>query len=71
MTNYENDVMELSITVKGESSKLIERHLIYGPYHISKCNDDLASKVKDAMFKFKLEDGEPPSIVIKTKTIWQ
>lgn len=63
---------EISVTVKNEKSSTTEKDLHYGPLDIS-CDSSTINKIIQlAISRFSLEEnGEAPSIIVKTKTIWQ
>ena len=65
-------VTEISVTIKDESCKLIEKGLHYGPLEIHSGSAQIRSMIADGLNKFKNHiDGEGPDIIVKTKTVWQ
>jgi hypothetical protein len=77
MVSYEGaqQMIEYSITVKNESTKLVEKGIEYNPLMLSRDNPALIEKVNDIYAKFKasfpaLEQDEKPDIIIKTTMMW-
>lgn len=65
-------VQELTITVKGEKTKIVDRELVYDPLLMSKDNPFLIERVKRAYDKAFIEEGEEaPKITVKSTIRWQ
>lgn len=65
-------VTEVSVTVKDENCKVIEKDTYYGTLEISEDNPFINQMVAIAVTKLGTQTtSEPPDITVKTKTVWQ
>lgn len=67
-------MIELSITVKDENSKLTEKEVLYDDIILSTSNAWLYERVQAAIIKFGAEPGEyptAPDVTIKATMVWQ
>lgn len=65
-------VTEITVTVKDESCKITEKDNHYGPLDISFQSEPINHLILQATSKFAIEGNkEAPSIIVKTKTVWQ
>jgi|HubBroStandDraft_1064217.scaffolds.fasta_scaffold357756_1 hypothetical protein len=70
-------MIELSITVKDESSKLTEKDTLYDGLQLSKDDKSLAGRVQDCAIKFlqtrknSAEGPEDIDIIVTAKMVWQ
>ncbi len=63
---------EISVTVKDENCRITENDTHYGPLDISPQSEPINQLILQATSKFAIEgDKEAPSIIVKTKTVWQ
>jgi hypothetical protein len=58
-------MIELTITVKDENSKLVEKDLIEGPLELSQTSDFLFERIRAAVIKFGPSDDSSPDITVK------
>lgn len=66
-------MIEYSITVKDESSSLVEKDISYKPINIAKDNDFLIERISSVVERFleKANSQEAPKITLKFKMTWQ
>jgi len=64
-------MIELSITVKDESSRLTEKDTVDEPYELSMSNDNLINRVRKVVEHFGAHpESESPDIVVKATMVW-
>lgn len=65
-------MIELSVTVKDEKSKLVEKDTYYEPIMLDIENVTLKALIKKALDKFKIDPNEEaPTIIVKAKFVIQ
>ena len=65
-------MIELSITVKDENSKLTIKDIIYGSYELSNNNQDLCNRVEQVIKKHQMPlYEEAPDVIVSAKMVWQ
>lgn len=65
-------MIELSVTVKDEKSKLVEKDTYYEPIMLDIENVTLKALIKKALDKFKIDPNEEaPTIIVKAKLVIQ
>lgn len=65
-------VTEISVTVKDENCKITESDTHFGPLDVSPQSEPINHIILQATSKFAIDsDKEAPSIIVKTKTVWQ
>jgi hypothetical protein len=63
---------EVTVSVKDEFCKVIEKDIYYGELTLSEKNGFLNHMIIQALIKIGAHpDKESPEIIVKTKTIWQ
>jgi len=64
-------MIEYTITIKDDTTKLVERETSYEPILLTRDNPALQALVDKALEKFKSNSpGETPDIIIKTTMVW-
>jgi hypothetical protein len=65
-------MIELTVIVKNDESKLVERQLVYESMQLDKNNPVLNEIINSALKKFGSSFiDESPDITVKAKMIWQ
>lgn len=68
-------MIEYSITIKDEKTKLVDKDISYGPLFIDRDNEDLKSKIAILYNKFlesrdNLKEYDKPDIILKVTMVW-
>jgi len=72
MTEQKRLVTEVSISVKDESCRITEKENFYGSLEISPENGFINRLIEETVSKLGITPlDEAPSIIVKTKTVWQ
>lgn len=64
-------MIEISISIKDENSKLVERQIRYEPLTLDYDNPEIVEMVGHAMTNFNSSSGEAPTIILTTKMVIQ
>ena len=68
-------MIEYSITIKDEKTKLVDKDTSYEPFMLDRANEELKQKVANLYNKFlasrdNTEQPAQPDIIIKTTMVW-
>lgn len=62
-------MIEISITIKDESTTITQKHLVYNPTLLSRASPDIQPLVDQVMENFK-GNADDADVIIKAKMIW-
>jgi len=65
-------MIELSITVKDENSRVTEKDIVNDPYPLSIFNHDLKLRVEHTIEKHGADpEADAPDVIVTAKMVWQ